>query len=193
MVSSAWGGLVTWSAELFSTSLRAQALAVSNQSARLGGVIAPVVAHWAARRGWPEGQFFLAGVGAMAAAGVVWLSLPETRGVAQPDKLADVDAIFGGGGDGEGMAAGMTPFTTPQRPRTAVAGVGASGGGGGAEGRSTGGGSAVAMVARPSSTDSARSGGWAPLLLSPQQHQQHVGAMAAAGKEAGVAAGRVLG
>jgi MFS family permease len=215
-ISAAWGGLVTWSAELFSTSLRAQALAVSNQSARLGGVLAPFVAHAAARAGWPEGQFFVAGLAAMLVAALVGWTLPETRGVAQPDTLADVDAIFGGGGRKEGGGGGRAATTTTMMPLTPVASPSAAaaaaevgrrvlasaassagGGGGGERGGGGGGGGDgdMALVARPSSTESMRSGGWAPLLQSQQQQQQHQQqqqqqqhAMVAAGKEAGAAA-----
>jgi MFS family permease len=108
-VSAAWGGLVTWSAEMFPTSVRATALGVANQAARLGGAAAPVIVYAAAARGWPEGQFAVAGLACVASAGLVWLALPETRGRPQPDSLQDVDAIFGqgrgGGGEGRPAAA----------------------------------------------------------------------------------------
>jgi MFS family permease len=193
-ISAAWGGLVTWSAEMFSTSLRATALGFSNQAARLGGVVAPIIVHASAARGWPEGQFFVAGVASALSALLVWWTLPETRGAPQPDSLEDVDAIFcgGGGGCGGAMAAGATTPVRQQRPWSSAAAA--------ATAEKT-----TALVSappsassagRPATGDSGRTGGWAPLLAtgSPARtaEMEAAGRAAAEAAAAAVAGGGAL-
>ena len=64
---------------------------------RLGGVVAPFIVYLGDQLGRPKLSFAIVGAAAAATALLAGL-LPETRGKRQPDTMADLRSMYGGGG-----------------------------------------------------------------------------------------------
>eukprot|EP00929_Paragymnodinium_shiwhaense_P013464 TRINITY_DN121303_c0_g1_i1.p1 TRINITY_DN121303_c0_g1~~TRINITY_DN121303_c0_g1_i1.p1 ORF type:complete len:582 (+),score=70.33 TRINITY_DN121303_c0_g1_i1:99-1844(+) len=88
-VAMAFAVVYLFAAELFPTDLRTSAMGLQSLSARLGGMVAPVVADLG--RVWPSLPLFLFGLPSVVA-GFLLLSLPETRGLPMPDSIEDMQA-----------------------------------------------------------------------------------------------------
>ncbi|GBF89512.1 hypothetical protein Rsub_02084 [Raphidocelis subcapitata] len=114
VISAAWGSSYVVTGETVITPLRASALSVSNQVARLGGVAAPAVPFLAALLARPALPFLVMGAASLAASAGVLL-LPETRGRPQVDTTEQLEALYGntacssgGGGGGESSGGGSS-------------------------------------------------------------------------------------
>ncbi|KAK3276640.1 hypothetical protein CYMTET_15303, partial [Cymbomonas tetramitiformis] len=82
---AAFGGVYLYATELFPTRLRSGALGFLSSTARVGSMIAPVVADYAAST-----SMLAFSVPNILAAGLITLTLPETREVAMPDDAEDM-------------------------------------------------------------------------------------------------------
>ncbi|GLC47597.1 hypothetical protein PLESTB_000005500 [Pleodorina starrii] len=92
--SGAWSVLVVYCAEVFPTSVRSLLSGAIFQGARVGGVVAPFVFLLGDATGVQQLPFWLMGAVTLGAASLC-VFLPETRGSAQPESLAQLEVNSG--------------------------------------------------------------------------------------------------
>uniref|UniRef100_A0A7S0WQM3 Major facilitator superfamily (MFS) profile domain-containing protein n=1 Tax=Chlamydomonas leiostraca TaxID=1034604 RepID=A0A7S0WQM3_9CHLO len=91
--SVAWCVLLVYAAEVLPTSCRSTLSGAISQAGRVGGVCAPYLFLAAGRTGWSGLPFLVMGAWSGVAALVVALTLPETCGLPQPERLADLGQL----------------------------------------------------------------------------------------------------